>query len=61
MCSKLRVAQNGRYVINPVYSGGGITVAKFEILGPFAGPYLGQIASRRWVGTQNSKHPKSDI
>ena len=32
MCSNLRVAQNGRYVINPVYSGGGITVAKFEIL-----------------------------
>ena len=26
--SNLRVAQNGRFVINPVYSGGGIMVAK---------------------------------
>ena len=26
--SNLRIAQNGRFIINPVYSGGGIMVAK---------------------------------
>ena len=59
LCSNLRVAQNGRFVINPVYPGGGTMVARIlnlkYVLSKFLNKFM--VAFYGWGSTASRLEP----